>query len=131
MAGAGSAAASCGSGGGFGGLRGAAAVGAGGGGGAFAEGGPPRSADTPGWRAGRGRRARCSTRRARRDWLLINQGRRVWIRCRWSNQWLEPEIIRADFDAMIATPDRAIYPSVEQGLIALGLDAVFTGSYLP
>lgn len=61
----------------------------------------------------------------------INQGRHVWIRCRWSNQWLEPEITRADFDAMIATPDRAIYPSVEQGLIALGFDRVFTGSYLP
>ena len=30
--------------------------------------------------------------RARRDWLLINHGRNVWIVCRCSNQWLEPEI---------------------------------------
>ncbi|MDW4911589.1 hypothetical protein RB628_41475, partial [Streptomyces sp. ADMS] len=47
----------------------------------------------------------CSACRARRDWLLINHGRNVWVRCRCSNQWLEPEISRADFDAMIAIPD--------------------------
>ena len=34
----------------------------------------------------------CTACRARRDWLLINHGRNVWIVCRCSNQWLEPEI---------------------------------------
>lgn len=56
----------------------------------------------------------CSACRARRDWLLINHGRDVWVRCRCSNQWPEPEINRADFDAMIAIPDGTTYPSVEQ-----------------
>ncbi|MFD7093077.1 hypothetical protein [Streptomyces sp. NPDC059883] len=70
----------------------------------------------------------CTDCRARRDWLLINHGRNVWVCCRCSNQWLEPEISRADFDALIALP--GAYLSVEQGLIALGFDGVFAGIYL-
>ncbi|MFI5662270.1 hypothetical protein [Streptomyces sp. NPDC051684] len=72
----------------------------------------------------------CPACRARRDWLLINHGRNVWIRCRCGNQWLEPEISRADFDALIGGPDGATYPSVEEGLVALGFDGVFVGIYL-
>ncbi|NEA56609.1 hypothetical protein G3I60_21335 [Streptomyces sp. SID13666] len=72
----------------------------------------------------------CSACRARRDWLLINQGRNVWIRCRCSNQWLEPEITRADFDAMLTDPHWTTYPSVEQALIGLGFDGAFAGAYL-
>ncbi|MDQ8708247.1 hypothetical protein RCO28_38180 [Streptomyces sp. LHD-70] len=74
--------------------------------------------------------ATCSACRARRDWLLINHGRNVWIRCRCSNQWLEPEISRADFDALIDSPDVTNYPSVEQCLVALGFDGAFSGMYL-
>ncbi|MFD7130594.1 hypothetical protein [Streptomyces sp. NPDC059894] len=73
----------------------------------------------------------CSTCRARRDWLLINHGRNVWIHCRCGNQWLEPELRRADFDALVGGPGETnIYPSVEKGLIALGFDGVFIGTYL-
>ncbi|MEJ8653808.1 hypothetical protein WKI65_38650 [Streptomyces sp. MS1.AVA.3] len=78
----------------------------------------------------RGIPVRCSACRARRDWLLINHGRNVWIVCRCSNQWLEPEISRADFDALIAVPDQRTYPSVEEGLAALGFDGAFAGTYL-
>ncbi|MEU9319548.1 hypothetical protein [Streptomyces sp. NPDC048295] len=74
--------------------------------------------------------ARCSACRARRDWLLINHRRNVWIRCRCGNQWLEPEISRADFDALIGGPDGTSYPSVEAAMIALGFDGVFAGIYL-
>ncbi|MFJ2716905.1 hypothetical protein [Streptomyces sp. NPDC087437] len=69
----------------------------------------------------------CSACRARRDWLLINHGRDVWIRCRCGNQWLEPDISRADFDALIGGPKGTTYPSVEAGLAALGFDGVFAG----
>ncbi len=72
----------------------------------------------------------CSACRARRDWLLINHGRNVWVCCRCSNQWLEPEISRADFDALIAIPDGTTYSTVEQGLRALGFDGAFAGTYL-
>ncbi|MEW2434143.1 hypothetical protein AB0952_08170 [Streptomyces caniferus] len=78
----------------------------------------------------RGIPVRCSACRARRDWLLINHGRNVWIVCRCSNQWLEPEISRTDFDALIAIPDQRTYPSVEEGLAALGFDGAFAGTYL-
>ncbi|MGV9939655.1 hypothetical protein [Streptomyces sp. NPDC003401] len=72
----------------------------------------------------------CSACQARRDWLLISHGRNVWVRCRCGDQWLEPEISRADFDAMIDIADGTTYPSIEQGLIALGFDGVFAGIYL-
>ncbi len=71
----------------------------------------------------------CPACRARRDWLLINQGRDVWVVCRCSNQWLEPEISRADFDALIAVPDGTMYPSVQQGLAALGFDGLLAGAH--
>lgn len=72
----------------------------------------------------------CTACRARRDWLLINHGRNVWIRCRCGNQWLEPEISRADFDALVGGPGGTTYLSVEEGLVALGFDGVFAGAYL-
>lgn len=72
----------------------------------------------------------CSACRARRDWLLINRGRNVWVRCRCGNQWLEPEIGRADFDVLVGGPHGTTYPSVEAGLAALGFDGVFAGTYL-
>uniref|UniRef100_A0AAU2VYE5 Uncharacterized protein n=1 Tax=Streptomyces sp. NBC_00008 TaxID=2903610 RepID=A0AAU2VYE5_9ACTN len=70
----------------------------------------------------------CSACRA--DWLLINHGRNVWVRCRCGNQWLEPEISRADFDALVGAPHGTTYPSVEAGLAVLGFDGVLTGTYL-
>ncbi|MFC8640679.1 hypothetical protein ACFUC2_07970 [[Kitasatospora] papulosa] len=72
----------------------------------------------------------CPACRARRDWLLINHGRNVWVRCRCGNQWLEPEISRADFDALVGGPHGTTYPSVEAGLAALGFDGVFAGIYV-
>lgn len=72
----------------------------------------------------------CRACKARRDWLLINQGRHVWVCCRCSNQWLEPEISRADFDALIAIPDVTTYPTVQQCLTALGFDGALAGTYL-
>ncbi|MFE7623051.1 hypothetical protein [Streptomyces sp. NPDC057509] len=72
----------------------------------------------------------CSVCRARRDWLLINHGRNVWVVCRCGKQWLEPEITRARFDALIFFPDGTVYPSVDQALTALGFDGTFAGTYL-
>ncbi|WP_372352309.1 hypothetical protein [Streptomyces sp. KL116D] len=72
----------------------------------------------------------CSACRARRDWLLINHGRNVWVRCRCGNQSLEPEISRADFDALVGGPHGTTYPSVDAGLVALGFDGAFAGTYL-
>ncbi|MFI9626457.1 hypothetical protein [Streptomyces sp. NPDC052042] len=78
----------------------------------------------------RGIPVRCSACRARRDWLLVNYRRDVWVVCRCSNQWLEPEISRTDFDALIGIPDGTVYPSLQHGLAALGFDGAFAGTYL-
>ncbi|WP_239096169.1 hypothetical protein [Streptomyces sp. SID11385] len=72
----------------------------------------------------------CSACSARRDWLLINRGRHVWIVCRCGHQWLEPEIRRADFDALVGAPDWTHHDSVQEGLVALGFDGAFAGLYL-
>ncbi|MHC5907814.1 hypothetical protein ACVNF4_28575 [Streptomyces sp. S6] len=78
----------------------------------------------------RGIPVRCTACRARRDWLLINHGRNVWLCCRCGSHWHEPEITRADFDALATGPDGTTYPTVAQGLAALGFDGAFTGTYL-
>lgn len=79
----------------------------------------------------RGTPVMCSACGARRDWLLINRGRDVWVRCRCGHQWLEPEIRRADYDALIAVPEDVAYPTTEQAMLALGFDGSFAGVYLP
>nr|BFD94049.1 hypothetical protein KitaXyl93_54090 [Kitasatospora sp. Xyl93] len=73
----------------------------------------------------------CSGCRARRDWLLINHRRHVWIRCRCGAEWLEPEITRRDFDAMLAAnPSWTHYRTLAEAQIALGFDGIFAGLYL-
>jgi len=72
----------------------------------------------------------CLGCRANRDWLLINQSRHVWITCRCGKQWLEPELTRADFDALVDIPEVARYPNLRAGLVALGFDGAFAGAYI-
>ncbi|QMU79040.1 hypothetical protein GXW83_28390 [Streptacidiphilus sp. PB12-B1b] len=69
----------------------------------------------------------CPADRARQDWLLINQHNNVWIICRCGHQWHEPELARADFDALVLIPTLAQYPSVQAALTALGFDGTFAG----
>jgi hypothetical protein len=78
----------------------------------------------------RGIPVRCSACLARRDWLLINQGRQVWVHCRCGHQWIEPEITRADFETLLGNPEWTTYPSIDQAMTALGFDGSFVGAYL-
>jgi hypothetical protein len=78
----------------------------------------------------RGIPVRCSACRALRDWLLINQGRITWVHCRCNNEWHEPEITRAAFEALAHLPDTTTYASVEEGVAAMGFDGSFAGTYL-
>ena len=45
-------------------------------------------------------------------------------------QWLEPELTRADFDALVDIPEVARYPNLQAGLVALGFDGAFAGTYI-
>ncbi|MGW2657387.1 hypothetical protein ACWC1D_27470 [Streptomyces sp. NPDC001478] len=78
----------------------------------------------------RGIPVRCTACSARRDWMLINHRRNVWIVCRCSTQWLEPEISRADFDALITMPGWVNHPTLQQCLAANGFDGTLAGTYL-
>ncbi|MET8539875.1 hypothetical protein ABZW03_04345 [Kitasatospora sp. NPDC004799] len=78
----------------------------------------------------RGMPVTCSACRARRDWLLLNHRRNVWVRCRCGNEWLEPEITRKDFDAMIANPTWTHHADTDTARVALGFDGTFAGIYL-
>ncbi|MEU8926242.1 hypothetical protein AB0D10_35825 [Kitasatospora sp. NPDC048545] len=89
-----------------------------------------RLAQCPSELALRGIPVTCASCRARRDWLLINHRRHVWIGCRCGAEWLEPEITRRDFDAMIADPTWTRYGSLTEARIALGFDGMFAGLYL-
>lgn len=84
----------------------------------------------PGAYALRGIPVRCTACGARRDWALINQGRHVWVRCRCGHEWHEPEITRADFDALVRSGGAITYPSAEHALDSLGFDGSFRGLYL-
>ncbi|WP_050373166.1 hypothetical protein [Streptomyces acidiscabies] len=46
-----------------------------------------------------------------RDWGFINQGRNVWGRC--GHTWHEPEMIRADYDAVSIPGSSSTFPTVE------------------
>jgi hypothetical protein len=72
----------------------------------------------------------CPACRARRDWLLMNEGRNTWVFCRCGTEWHEPEITRAAFEALTRLPDTTAYTSVEQALAAMGFDGGFAGIYL-
>ncbi|MFD5434760.1 hypothetical protein ACFWJ4_21715 [Kitasatospora sp. NPDC127067] len=72
----------------------------------------------------------CPTCRAGRDWLLINYRRHVWIGCRCGTEWLEPDITRRDFDAMIADPTWTHYRTLDEACAVLGFDGLFAGLYL-
>ncbi|WP_030253084.1 hypothetical protein [Streptomyces violens] len=72
----------------------------------------------------------CPACAARRDWMVIcDVPGRVFLRCRCAHQWHEPELTRADFDAMIGDPDRK-YPSLEAAARHTGHDGTLAGTYL-
>ena len=72
----------------------------------------------------------CPADRAQRDWLLINQRNNVWIVCRCGHQWHEPELTRADYDALVLIPQVNRYTTVQAGLAAMGFDGTFAGLHL-
>ncbi|QDY78171.1 hypothetical protein [Streptomyces qinzhouensis] len=73
----------------------------------------------------------CPNCGARRDWMVICDGNQISIRCRCAHQWHEPELTRADFEAMTGgNTTGPVYPSLEDAARATGFDGAFTGMYL-
>lgn len=66
---------------------------------------------------------------ARRDWMVICDGNEISIRCRCAHQWVERELTRADYEAMIDVGGQN-YPSLEAAAHAAGYDGTLAGVYL-
>ncbi|WP_257155743.1 hypothetical protein [Streptomyces sp. Ru87] len=67
---------------------------------------------------------------ARRDWMVICDRDEISIRCRCAHQWVERELTRADYEAMIDVGGQD-YPSFEAATRAAGYDGMLAGIYLP
>ncbi|MEU6375871.1 hypothetical protein [Streptomyces sp. NPDC046909] len=66
---------------------------------------------------------------ARRDWMVICDRNEISIRCRCAHQWVERELTRADYEAMIDVGGQD-YPSLEAAAQATGYDGTLAGIYL-
>ena len=66
---------------------------------------------------------------ARRDWMVICDRNEISIRCRCAHQWVERELTRANYEAMIDVGGQD-YPSLEAAAQATGYDGTLTGMYL-
>ncbi|MGW2087558.1 hypothetical protein [Streptomyces sp. NPDC001880] len=71
----------------------------------------------------------CPACGARRDWMVICDRSEISIRCRCARQWVEPELTRADYEAMIDVGGQD-YPSLEAAAQAVGYDGTLAGTYL-
>ncbi len=71
----------------------------------------------------------CPACGARRDWMVICDRSEISIRCRCAHQWVEPELTRADYEAMIDVGGQE-YPSLEAAAEAVGYDGTLAGTYL-
>ncbi|MFC9643503.1 hypothetical protein ACFTZF_33880 [Streptomyces mirabilis] len=66
---------------------------------------------------------------ARRDWMVICDRNEIIVRCRCAHQWVERELTRADYVAMIDVGGKD-YPSLEAVAQAAGYDGTLAGVYL-
>jgi hypothetical protein len=71
----------------------------------------------------------CSKCGARRDWMVICDRSTISIRCRCAHEWVEPELTRADYEAMIDVGG-VDHPSLEAAAQAMGYDGTLAGTYL-
>ncbi|MFJ6943351.1 hypothetical protein ACISU4_01615 [Streptomyces wuyuanensis] len=71
----------------------------------------------------------CPSCGARRDWMVICDRSQISIRCRCAHQWVEPELTRADYEAVIDIGGQD-YPSLETAAQAVGYDGTLAGTYL-
>ena len=75
----------------------------------------------------RGRVLTCTRCRASRDWLLLNVRSEVFVRCRCANEWLEPDLSRAEFDESFTRVERT-WDTFEEAVTALAFDGLLAGA---
>ncbi|MGP3922498.1 hypothetical protein [Streptomyces sp. 8N616] len=76
-----------------------------------------------------GRVRLCAECGAERDWLVINQGQHVWMRCRCGHQWHEPVLSHIWYDQHQVEGEGIVFDSLEDGISSLGFDGSLRGLY--
>ncbi|MEY9938590.1 hypothetical protein [Streptacidiphilus sp. MAP5-3] len=71
----------------------------------------------------------CAACAAQRDWLLLNVGDQVFIRCRCAHEWPESRLTRADFDELFSHVER-VYPDFETAMRGMAFDGLLRGVYI-
>ncbi|MFZ3470310.1 hypothetical protein ACODT4_14760 [Streptomyces sp. 2.9] len=71
----------------------------------------------------------CNECGAYRDWLVLNSGDRVWVRCRSGHEALVPGL-DGDWYAQNSGPIEGVFGSREEGLASFGYDGTFAGAIL-
>ncbi|WP_412078826.1 hypothetical protein ACLF6K_36075 [Streptomyces xanthophaeus] len=71
----------------------------------------------------------CSECGAYRDWLVLNSGDRVWVRCRSGHETPVPGLDAAWYERT-AGPVESLHASREDGETAFGYDGTFAGVIL-
>ncbi|MFE2146578.1 hypothetical protein ACFXA3_33445 [Streptomyces sp. NPDC059456] len=71
----------------------------------------------------------CNECGAYRDWLVLNSGDRVWVRCRSGHEVLVPGL-DGDWYARNSGPIEGVFGSREEGLTSFGYDGTFAGAIL-
>lgn len=86
-----------------------------------------RAVPHPGELDARGIPIVCPNCRARRDWLLLNVRRQVFVRCRCAAEWHEPDLTRAYFDQHYTEPEHE-WDDYDTAMMSLGYDGLLAGT---
>ncbi|MGK4581701.1 hypothetical protein [Kitasatospora sp. HPMI-4] len=70
----------------------------------------------------------CEHCKARRDWLLLNFGDQVFVRCRCSHEWPERDLTVDYFDQHYSHPEK-VWDDFDTAMTSAGYDGTFAGIY--
>ncbi|MER7582085.1 hypothetical protein [Kitasatospora sp. NPDC097691] len=70
----------------------------------------------------------CPECRARRDWLLLETRKMVFVRCRCDHEWREPDVDVEVFEENFAYPEWS-WQDAGDAMVALGFSGEFRGIY--
>ncbi|MEV7020893.1 hypothetical protein [Kitasatospora sp. NPDC093558] len=86
-----------------------------------------RAVPHPGALDPRGITITCPKCDATRDWLLLNVRAQVFVRCRCTAEWHEPDLTPTDFDEHFTVPERE-WDNFDDAMTGLGFDGLLAGA---
>ena len=71
----------------------------------------------------------CAYCGATRDWLVVEVYDKVYIRCRCTHEWLEPDIDLDTFNGLFGQVHQ-VWDCFNDAVVGFGYDGTFSGAYL-